>query len=609
MRPFWRLAREMMRHRRTLVLAVTCAFLSAAGLGLGLAGMIPVLSLILGDGESLRSLATEYNAGDPMIAVPAGLLESLPTDPFLSVVTIFIPLGLLTLLGAVLNFGHQYLSITTAAKTTAQIRQQVFRHVVHMPLSRVIERGPAEFVSRIVRDAADLQRGLIALISKTTAQITKGLAALIVAIAIQPMFTLLALAVGAVMAVVLKKLGSRIRRGNKGALKAQEGLLRIATESIQGLRGVKANTGEIVTMRKFFQENKRVIREELKVRTARALSSPILETLAVWTVGIVAIVAARFIQSGAIQSEEFIGALLALAVAGTSFRPIAGLANEIYAASAPAERLLDILDEDRERAPGRRSQFLPRHTQSLVFDNVSLTYPGADRPSLENVSLTVRHGERVALVGANGCGKTTLVSLLPRLLKPSSGRVLIDGVDIESVSLRGLRRQIGVVTQETIIFRGSIADNIAFGAEETSRGAIESACRDARADEFIQRLPGGYDADIAEQGASLSGGQRQRLAIARAILRDPAILVLDEATSQIDAESEELINTALATFCRDRTALIVAHRLATVLSADRIVVMDAGRIVGQGQHDELLADCPEYAALANTQLLGSRSAT
>jgi ABC-type multidrug transport system fused ATPase/permease subunit len=232
---------------------------------------------------------------------------------------------------------------------------------------------------------------------------------------------------------------------------------------------------------------------------------------------------------------------------------------------------------------------------------------------LSDVNLMIRHGERVAVVGPNGCGKTTLLALIPRLLDPdvetsngggTQGCVLIDGEDIRQVNLRSLRRQVGVVTQETVLFKRSVRGNITYGASGVSEEQMIAAAKQARAHEFISRLPHGYDTEVAEQGTSLSGGQRQRIAIARAILRDPAILILDEATSMIDAESEAQINAAINEFSRGRTTLIVAHRLSTVLSADRIVVMDQGKIVDSGGHAELLSRCEIYRQLARHQLLG-----
>jgi subfamily B ATP-binding cassette protein MsbA len=251
---------------------------------------------------------------------------------------------------------------------------------------------------------------------------------------------------------------------------------------------------------------------------------------------------------------------------------------------------------------------IARHSKSIVFDDITFAYSEDAPLALKNFSVTIPHGQRVAIVGPNGCGKTTLVSMLPRLLTPQSGSIQIDGTEIGSVDLHSLRNQLGVVTQDTVLFRGTIESNIRFGHVATDEKVILTA-KQAHADSFINGMEGGYSAEVYEHGTSLSGGQRQRLAIARALLRDPSIMIFDEATSQIDSESESLINDMLDTFCKGRTVLLIAHRLSTVQYADRILVLNQGELVGDGTHDDLLQSCDLYRRLAETQLVTASNET
>jgi len=619
MRDFFTFARRMVKDRALLVAAMVCAVISAIGTGIGLMSMIAMIKLIVDKDEvgSLVLLAYRFNDGDHsflgfQIDIPQWVIDVVPAGRFAGVVFIVAFMGLLTVIGAAANFLHQYLSITVASRTIANARLGVFRAAMLMPLVRANTRGASEFVTRIVRDSVALQRGLIALMSKSVAHATQAIVLFTVAVIVGRGITLAAIVIIPLLAVILRKIGKRIRRGTRGALKGQEHLLRIATESVQGLRAVKSNTGEAESIARFDEINQSVVRYELHARLARALSGPLVETVALFAVGGLAIFASKQIIDGPLTIERFVIALGALALAGSKFKMLAGLVNEMQAASPPARRLLDALNEAAEEPEGAPTAVLPRHTKSIRFKGVGYTYDGQHEPALADIDLDIRHGQRIAIVGPNGCGKTTLLSLVPRLLLPQSGQVLIDGTDIASVSLRSLREQIGVVTQETVLFRGKIADNISFGSEHASRSQIVEAARRAHAHEFIMAIPGGYDADVTEQGTSLSGGQRQRITIARAILRDPSILILDEATSQIDAESEHDIAAALAEFGRGRTLLLIAHRLATVRDADVIVVMDRGRIIDRGRHEELLDRCDLYRRLAQTQFAGdtaSRPAT
>ena len=579
--------------------------ISAGGLGVGLVSLGPLLRIILAGeaDESAAQLIQQYNAQRDYLQIPESVVSIIPSDPFSAVLLIMGGLAILTVIGATANFLHQFLAIGLAAEVIAEIRQEVFRHVISMPLGKTQGRGAAELVSRINKDTVSLQGGMLALSSKALAQLTKGLAAFAAAIWFDWRLTIGALIVAPVMAVVLRHLGRRIRKGTRLALQAQEDLLRASNEAIQGIRAVKTARAEGPADRRFGDANQAVLDEELRVRTARAISSPLVELLAVFVLIGLAIFACREIIAGRLTFDSFMLSLASLGVAAGSLRPLVGLVNEIQAASAPAERLEELLAEPDEFAATASSPPMPRHAVSIDVTDVVYSYPGSDRRVLDGVSLHVKHGEHVAIVGPNGCGKTTLLSLLPRLFDPSSGVVLIDGDDVRSRELGSIRDQIGVVTQESVLIRASIRDNIAFGVEATDE-EIELAARAAHAHEFISAMRDGYETQVAELGSSLSGGQRQRIAIARAVIRDPAFLILDEATSQIDAESEEQINAALDEFGRGRTVLVIAHRLSTVLAADRIVVMDAGRVVGEGRHDDLLETCEVYRRLAKTQLGG-----
>ena len=594
---FWHFAARLKRYKLQFTAAMLLAFVSAGGLGAGLVALSPLLEFLLRRKSSLAQWIAEKAPW-----VPSGIVDLLPTDPFGGVLAVFGALLAMTLVGAAANFGHQYLAYTTCSRITAEIRHDVFKHAINLPLGTVLGRGASEFVSRTLRDTSELKRGLSALTGKTAAQASKGLAAFLAAVWFDWRITLIALVAAPAMAIPLRKFGKRIRRGMRGALRAQEDLLRASNESIQGLRAVKASSAEGVSVDRFDAANADVLREELRVRTTQALSGPVVETIAIVAVSALALLAAKQIVDGTLEFETFVLALGSLAAAGSSLKPIAGLVNEIQAASAPAERLLEVLHAEREDAGDRRRPPLPPHARELRFEAVSFRYPGTEQDVLHGIDLSIVHGERVAFVGANGCGKTTLLSLVPRLFEPSAGRILVDGADIAAHSLRSLRAQVGVVTQDAVLVRATVAENIRFGLHGASDEQVREAAGRAHALGFIERLPQGFATMVAEGGTSLSGGQRQRIAIARAILRDPRILVMDEATSQVDAESEEQINAAIREFGTGRTVLVIAHRLSTVLAADRVVVLDGGRVVATGTHQDLVGRCDAYARVVRMQL-------
>ena len=605
---FWQFARRMLRYKAMIVWAMVFAVLSAGGLGVGLVSIAPVLKTILAEGgRGLPDVAEAYNQQVPVwlgwASLSQATIDALPQGRFTAVVIIVSALGVLTLFGGVANFLHAYLSLTVVYRTTTNIRREAFHRVVRLPLKTVVRGGTSDLVSRIVNDSNQLSQGFATLLGRTVAQTTKGIAGLLAALVLGPLLVISALPVLVLLYIVIRRLGKRIRRASRGALKSQAGMYASTTEVLQGLRVVKVYTTERYEAGRFHRINKQFMQDMMRVRLARALASPLVEVLALFALGMLSLIASKAIIDGKVEVNMFIATLIALGAAGASLKPLTGLINEIQASSAAAQRLAELLESAPETGHNTKLPKLARHTESVEFDRVRFTYPGANHAALRDISLRVRHGERVAIVGPNGCGKTTLLALVPRLFDPDAGRptgrVMIDGCDIRDYSVRSLRRQIGVVTQETIIFHGTIAGNIAYGAEGATPEGVEAAARKARAHEFIARLPQGYDTVVGEQGLTLSGGQRQRIAIARAILRDPAILILDEATSMIDGESEARIAEAIGEFSTERTCLIVAHRPSTIRSADRIVVMDEGKVVDQGTHEELIGRCAVYKQLFN----------
>jgi len=603
---FWKYARRLGRRPGALTLAVLFAFLSAGGLGAGLLGLVPILNNLLTDkGAGMPELASRLNERlAPLgVGVPRGVIEQLPEGRFETVVWLIGGLAGLTIFGAIANFMHEWLALTISTRTVADIRREAYARVIGLPLSALVGHT-SQTISRILVDVRMLSAGFMALTGKAVAQLSKGAAAFTAALLIDWKLTLTALVVAPAIYIVIRKLGKRIRRASRSSLKAQAELLDASTEALQALRVVKAYTAEDAERERFDTHNDEVVRQELRARTAKALSSPVTEALSILAMGGLSIAAAKLILDGRMAPDVFIAALGSLAVAGASLKPLSSVVQKLYVAAAAAQRLDEVFAMKPE--PGADvGSALGRHAQSLEFRDVVFTYPDAPAPAIDGVSLRIGHGETVAFVGPNGSGKTTLLALVPRFFDPHSGAVEIDGTDIAGVSLGSLRRQIGVVTQETVLFRGTIESNIAYGAPGggATRERVIKAAQAARADEFIRKMDGGYGAVVGERGLTLSGGQRQRIAIARALLRDPTVLILDEATSMIDADSEAKIAEAIAEFSRGRTCLIVAHRLSTVRSVDRIVVMDAGRVVDSGRHEELLERCEVYRRIASQQLV------
>ena len=605
MKNFWRYAWMMFEYRGLLIMAVIGVSIDALCQLGGISTLIWVVRQLFEADTTIHDIVVEKTAALFEHGYDLRwIADYFPTDPWWGLAMALGFILLLAVIGSCGRFLHEFSTITISLRTVMRLRKKVFTRLVHLPMSVAVTSKTSEQTSRVVRDCEGLARGFNALTARSMRGIVVGLCLLAGAFANDWKLTLIFLIVLPVIGTLIQKLGKRVRRASKRALLQYGLMLGALTESMQGLRVVKVHQAEGYERRRFNVINRNVLTQQMKARTARALSSPTIETMSMLGLVMVVLIAAWSVYEHGQTTGTLLAVIVMLGASANSFRQMAGLNNTLQEASAAADHITEVLNLPVETTPRKLDERrkLARHRQSVVFENIVFTYPASDTPVLRDVNLNVPHGSVCAVVGANGSGKSTLLSLLPRLYEPDSGRILIDGVDIAQCTLRSVRAQMAMVTQDTVLFDGTVMQNIAYGAWGASHEQIVDAAEQARAHDFVMALPDGYDTQIGERGQRLSGGQRQRLAIARAILRNPAILILDEATSQIDTDSEAQINAALAKFIQDRTTFVIAHRLSTVVNADQIVVMSDGAIASIGKHQELLENSDVYRVLCRTQL-------
>jgi subfamily B ATP-binding cassette protein MsbA len=500
----------------------------------------------------------------------------------------------LALLGAYLlkgagRFGQSYLMASVGERVIARIRRELYAHIQAMPLAFFASLHSAELMTRVVTDVNRLARLSSTVLVMAVRHVGTIVALLTVMFLREWVLALIAIAVFPAVGVAVRTIGRKLYKINRRTQQKIAELNVVLQESFTGTKIVKAFGREGLEQERFNSVNDRLLGLALKDRRIDEMAEPLMEVL-----GAVAIMGALWyggyrVISGALTPGEFFSFTAAVILLYGPVRQLSRMVNTVQQSIASVERVFEILDTPPAivDAPGART--LSGFTGSIVFEGAGFRYPEAEEWALHDVSLTVRKGELVAFVGMSGAGKTTLMELLPRFHDVTAGRITLDGHDLRAVTVESLRALIGIVTQDTFLFHDSVEYNIAYGKPGATRAEIERAARQAQAHDFIAALPEGFATSVGERGVKLSGGQAQRLAIARAFLKDPPILILDEATSDLDAESEFLVQQALSELMKGRTVLVIAHRLATVKHADRVVVVHAGRIAEMGTHDELMA--------------------
>ena len=502
-----------------------------------------------------------------------------------------------------------YLMADVGQRLVHDLRSQLFGHILGQSTAYFGQRATGRLLSRITNDVSRVQQ----VVSETCGDLLRESLALVAFAALllyhDTRLALVCMTGAPVVIYPLVRLGQRVRRTTRRSQEELEQLSHQTVEAFTGHRIVQAFQGETFEVEKFTQASRRLYRTTMKVTITLSALPPLMELLGGLGIAGVLWYGSREIAAAELSPGQFTSFMAALLLMYGPVKKLSRVNANIQQAIAAAERIFETLDTHEETRDRPGARVLTVLESGIEFRNVVFGYQENEEPVLRGASFSIQAGQVVAIVGLSGAGKTTLVNLVPRFHEVTDGAILVDSVDIRDLTVGSLRRAIGIVTQDTVLFDASVADNIAYATPGATRESVVEVARAAHAHEFIVDLPDGYETVLGERGQRLSGGQRQRLTIARALLKNPPILILDEATSALDTESELLVQDALARLLLNRTAFVIAHRLSTIRRADAIIVLEEGRVIETGRHEDLLARSQsKYAKLYATQVFGQRDA-